>query len=231
MAQKEFETDGVRFFHDSPALNVGEAREKFADWRYGRTVHSEVVAVGHIALTRDEKRVFGSSQMYGTNYTILNNGHPLAKRFERVTRAFAAIVGYDASVERSGGGYGYDMQRRIFGGYYRDIDRTVPDESGSPIDLIPWHSDDPLMPTVRYTVCHGIGATRGATGDFSRRDILREGLNRGDVLPGIVLPEGRLQPANFEAGVVLRFTVDAHSSDFGVGGRLLHQTTFVLPKP
>jgi hypothetical protein len=218
MLRKDFESSGATFRHDAPILTRQQVHDTYAAWRSGETIRSDVTAIGTIALTGEEKQLFGRAMMLGHNYTALNDTSVTARSYQRVRALFGEIVVHDTSPER--GDLGGDMRLRVYGGYYRDQDH-----------MAPWHSDDRATPVVRYAVCHGAAPTRGTAGEVSRSDIVPDGRERGDLInQELVVVGGQLEPVEFAAGTVLRFGLGIHAGGVGRGPRILHQATVTVPQ-
>lgn len=198
---------------DTPPLTFDRVVAKYAAWRRGGSIRSEVQVIGNLPPTADELRLLGSGVLFANNYTQINQDQPVFAGLRRSRQAFLDAVRADAQEC----GLPTRGNSRTLAGYFRHEQSEA------------WHSDDHMHESVRYVRVVGTGPTRGTIGEVSRSDVVEDGVNRGDLIhPEIVAIGGQLEPVEFQSGDILRFSLDIHAGGLGTGTRILQQATLLV---
>gem|GEM_PF-6299278 len=209
-------------FYKSAELTPSAVQEKYRLWNSGEQIHSELVAIGHLALSPGEIGTLEHA-LFGNFQDLLLRKNPIVRQFAEVRESLKYMACEDIA---RGGVTDPNVRESIHGGFF--IQKT---------NTEPWHVGDPQSPTptVIYSVAHGAAPTRGLRGALSREDVIWEGGDSiGHFKPGVPIGEdARLQPVDFPEGTVLRYTpLDGHASGNDVattnGLRLAAQVKIAL---
>jgi len=201
-------------YPEAPTVSRQQVADQYAAWRAGQTVTSEVVRSGLILSSEEDLALLNDPAVHDKEYGIVKRDDPLFGRIVGLRNKLLKVVEADMARTKLRG----RMHMLTVAGMYNPATDVAQ----------PLHVDGFTIPSMRWTVSHGVKGTRGANGAVCPDDIEPFGNHRlrAEVLVGDS-EDCRLEPFQSEENEVTRFSncAGVHGGPDDAGARVLTTAT------